>query len=1404
MTFFSRMFARSPKHRRNILARQHHSFERLECRILFAVELNVGIGNKHWTSLSDLPTPESGLVSFVSPTSFSAWTMDRDLLSSDLALAPLEFTPTAIANPLVLQLPTPSGDLSDFYIYEAPIMEPSLAAEFPEIRTYRGQGIDDPTATLRLSITPFGFHAQVLATSGAYYIDPYWHMSDLAYVSYFKRDLTPREDWSESEPIHQTEHLPELVEGLSAEDMGPQELPEKELSEKSLGDKNSNGFQTLSGKPGDSSGMARSGAQLRTYRLANAATGEYTQFHGGTVAAGQAAIVTTINRVVGIYEKELAVRLVLVANNSSLVYTNPNTDPYSNNDGSALLSQNQTNVDSVIGNANYDIGHVFSTGGGGLAALGVVGVTGQKARGQTGSGAPVGDPFDVDYVAHEIGHQFGGSHTFNGVTGSCSGNRMANGAYEPGSGSTIMSYAGICGADNLQTFSDPYFHSISFDEIVALTRSGTANAAATITNTGNSVPRVYAGRDFTIPTGTPFALNAISTDADSGNVLTHSWEQRDLGPGLALSGADNGTSPLFRSWNPTIDPSRTFPRLSNLLNNTTPIGERLPTTNRFMNFRASVRDNFGGGGGVNTDDMRITVVNTGAPFTVTSPNSQVSYAANSQQTVTWNVAGTSGASIGVSQVDIWLSVDGGLTFPILLAGGTANDGTESVVMPDTSTNQARIKVEARDNIFFDVSNVNFSITNSSNTVPTISAINNVWIPWNTSTSAIPFQIGDNNTPSSNLIVAAFAANQTLIPTSRIQITGTGANRAIQVRPALGVFGDTQIYVGVTDANGVTRTETFTIYVEPIFACQPWENFDAVSPPAMPSGWLSSSTSGSNTWTTSATTSHLGPNNAFSPNVAVVSDTQLTSPQFTVTQESQQVRFFHSYNLENTYDGGVLEISVDGGSFVDMLAAGGQFLAGGYVSTLSTAYSNPIGGRSAWTGNSAGYRETSVQLPSSSLGKQVRLRWRLGTDSSVNAPGWRVDSIERCGFPVPRILSIEPIDSAKNEGNSETNSFLFSIVRTGNLSTQLTVNYSVSGSGLNPADASDFGGSLPSGTLTIPANATSAELAISVQGDALVEPNEGFRVVISSSTNETLIDNSEALGLILNDDQSTIVNRNVFYGASNFAQNGVSSAIDPSKQLAVEDASAKTLSYENLINTTRGINGLVFDLANVSLVGLNASDFVFQWSPQGAFNEAANPQSSWGAAPNPSEILVSSNGTGSRVTLSWPNNVIENRWLRTSVLANANTGLAATQVFYLGHLRGEVTGAQSGQYIVNNTDASAIASRVSGTLVPVSNIYDLDKNTRVLNSDIGAMSASIGVLRLRNITIPAASAGRFRSNGTHLGRTDVLLGNDSLSTNATEITPDSLKSLDSFFSELAFNNASILDNAFETNRRRGFI
>lgn len=643
--------------------------------------------NYFWTAVDEIPPAREGLQNFIQPTKFTAFTLS-DLFSAELAKAPLEFTPGTVV-PLEISLPNPDGTFDRFKIEESPILEPALAEKFPEIKTYRGQGLDDPAATVRFDLTPAGFHAQVLSPNGAFYIDPYYHLDDSLYISYFKQNYLG----SPEREFH--EHFDELDNG-SMSDLLPDIFhPDSD-------------FDLI--PPLEENSLLRSGGDLRTYQLAVAATGEYTQFHGGTVAAGQAAIVTAINRVNGIYENELAVRLQLVANNDQLVYTNAATDPYSNLNAGALLSENQANVDTVIGNANYDVGHVFSTGGGGLARLGVVGITGQKARGETGQNNPVGDPFYVDYVAHELGHQFGGNHTFNGITGPCGGgNRNASTAYEPGSGTTIQAYAGICDSDNLQPNSDPYFHSISFDEMRTLVTTGVANAAATITPTGNTAPTVNAGADYTIPARTPFQLTATGSDPN-GDTLTYNWEQRDLGPAQLVTAADNGSSPLFRSFNPTLSPTRTFPQLPDILNNTTTIGEKLPTTNRQLNFRATARDNRSGGGGVNTDDMLVTVVDTGVPFRVTSNNIPTTWLAGTMQTVTWDVAGTTAAPINAANVNIRLSSDGGNTFPTVLAANTPNDGSQEIVVPNINTSNARIQVEAVGNIFFDISDANFSIS----------------------------------------------------------------------------------------------------------------------------------------------------------------------------------------------------------------------------------------------------------------------------------------------------------------------------------------------------------------------------------------------------------------------------------------------------------------------------------------------------------------------------------------------------------------------------------------------------------------------------------------------------------------------------------------------------------------------
>ncbi len=628
-----------------------------------------------WT---DIPAQDisNGDPGRVYPVKYRSLKLNLSSFRVILDAAPFEQSDRALNSPFVIELPAPDGNLSRFYVTEYSMMEPGLAAQYPEIKTYSVKGIDDPYAVGKIDFTLFGFHGMVLTPGGDYFIEPMSLNNLENYISFYKTDFISSR----------------LFECLVTE-------------------------EALSPDAGSSFNFNMTGQQLRTYRLACAATGEYTAFFGGTVAQGQAAIVTSINRVNAIYERDLSVRMTLVANNSSLVYTNSGTDPYTNSNGSTMLTQNQNNITTVIGTANYDIGHVFSTGGGGVAGLGVVCNSTSKARGVTGSPSPVGDAYDIDYVAHEIGHQFSGNHSFNGNAGSCAGgNRNASTAWEPGSGSTIMGYAGICSPQDLQSNSDALFHSGNVIEITNFTQSGGGSSCPVVTNTGNTPPTVtISTRGFTIPISTPFALTGSATDAETPGALTYCWEEFDLGAAGAPT-VPVGNAPIFRSFNPVSSPTRTFPKLSNLLNNTTNIGEILPTYTRVLKFRLAVRDNSAGGGGINFDTVTFNVNSGSGPFLVTSPNTSVTLNAGAQ-TVTWNVANTTAAPVNCSQVNIKLSTDGGVTFPTTLVSNTANDGSEGVTLPNISSTTARIKVESVGNVFFDISNINFTITNAVTPVP---------------------------------------------------------------------------------------------------------------------------------------------------------------------------------------------------------------------------------------------------------------------------------------------------------------------------------------------------------------------------------------------------------------------------------------------------------------------------------------------------------------------------------------------------------------------------------------------------------------------------------------------------------------------------------------------------------------
>ena len=568
----------------------------------------------------------------------------------------------------VISFPNSEGKLNKFRVFEASMMEPELQAQFPNMRTYAGQGIDNPTEIIRFSITPKGFHAMFLGTSnGTQFIDPFSEEGNI-YTVYSRKNLEVRNFDFECGVIDD-------------------ELLNRATEETTYAARNAN------------DGI------LRNYRLAVACTGEYAAFHGGTTAGALAAIVTTINRVNGVYERDLSVTMTLVANNNSIIFTDGTTDPFNNDNTGVLINQSQSVINSTIGSGNYDVGHTFSTGAGGLAGLGVTCINSQKASGVTGIAQPVGDSYDIDYVAHELGHQFGAPHTFNGTVGSCSGgNRSAANAYEPGSGSTIMAYAGICGSDNVQIGSDDYFHQNSINRMWSHITS-TGACPVNRTATGNTEPVANAGANYTIPQGTPYKLDGSgSSDVDGLATLTYTWEQYDLGA-AGLPTETSTTGPLVRSFEGTANPVRYVPRLSDVVSNggTSTTWEKLAMVSRNINYQLTVRDNDASGGQTDSDLMTATVTTAAGPFTVTSQTvGGQSWDVGTTQTVTWNVAGTTANGVNEANVNILLSTDGGETFDTVLASNTPNDGSHDITVPNVSSSTCRIMVEAANGIFFNV------------------------------------------------------------------------------------------------------------------------------------------------------------------------------------------------------------------------------------------------------------------------------------------------------------------------------------------------------------------------------------------------------------------------------------------------------------------------------------------------------------------------------------------------------------------------------------------------------------------------------------------------------------------------------------------------------------------------------
>jgi hypothetical protein len=581
--------------------------------------------------------------------------------------------------PAEITLPMSDGSLQRFSVVESPIMAPHIAARFPDFKTYKIQGIDDPLASGRLSLNPSGFRGMVNNVDGVSYIDS---TKGGLYRQYARKmqASAPAFKCGVKEHDHMSPAGTDYARRL----------------------------------------LARTPGALRKYRIAVAATAEYVAAIDGTQTGALAEINNAINRVNQIFERDLGVRLELVTG-IDVLYTNSATDPYTDDVPDALIEENQRNLDSVVGDANYDIGHVFSTGGGGFAAVGVTCDSGFKGKGVTGISDPTGETFYIDFVAHEIGHQFDATHSFNGTTFNCGGSsRESSSAWEPGSGSTIMAYAGICREENIQLHSDALFHAGSIAQIDNYVANGVGNSCGSnVSITNPTEPTVNAGSDYTIPASTPFALTAIGSGEDSGETLQYTWDQMDVGSATTPTtlGQDLGSNTLFRSYLPRAQNYRHFPALSTTLSNLVDRSEVLPCQARDLNFRVTVRD---GRSGQHTDNVKITVDANSGPFSVTSFNDVASIPANQSQVVSWNVAGTNAAPVNCSQVDISL-----LTFnsnsstyaETLLLAGTPNDGSEVVNIPDQTASRARIKVQCSNNVFYDISNRYMTILGSASSTP---------------------------------------------------------------------------------------------------------------------------------------------------------------------------------------------------------------------------------------------------------------------------------------------------------------------------------------------------------------------------------------------------------------------------------------------------------------------------------------------------------------------------------------------------------------------------------------------------------------------------------------------------------------------------------------------------------------
>lgn len=626
------------------------------------------------TSLAEVQTDL--LTQYDTPQEYEVFKLNTTNFKNLLVSAPERFNGTSQT---IISLPMDNGKLEKFRVYEASNFSPELQAQYPNIRSYVAQGIDNPTAIARFSFSDYGMSMMISrANLSSVYLKSI--TQDGTYYMVYRSDQLTETGSFECEVIDDFQpSLPESYQARNAND-----------------------------------------GTLRTFRLALACTSDYANFHlnrlgvspTATEQVKKEAVMSEFNvvltRVNGIFERDLSVTMNLVSNNENLIFLNAGTDPYTYNDKTVMLAENQATCDSIIGTANYDLGHVLSSAHfGGLAYLRGSCNPAVKAGAVSGINTPVEDTFYF-VIAHEMGHQYGANHTFNNE---CGGNRNSATGMEPGSGSTIMGYPGAC-PPNVQGDRDDYFHAISLQEMWSHVKHGSGQCGNE-TTTNNAAPIANAGPNRTIPASTPFILEGQATDPDdpSGASLTYSWEQMNPQPAQMPPRNTNTTGPMFRSRIPSESPARYMPVIETVINGGTQNSwEVVPAVSRSMNFRFTVRDNHPGGGASDSDNMRVTTDGNSGPFIVTSQTTATTWQTQTTETVTWDVAGTDTAPVNCTHVNIFFSTDNGFTYPVTIATNIPNTGSAVINVPNLNTTSGRLMVKAADNIFYQLNKGKITVT----------------------------------------------------------------------------------------------------------------------------------------------------------------------------------------------------------------------------------------------------------------------------------------------------------------------------------------------------------------------------------------------------------------------------------------------------------------------------------------------------------------------------------------------------------------------------------------------------------------------------------------------------------------------------------------------------------------------